>query len=468
MKQSVAQTSLTSVNALMFERRILTDLAAWAKETKPKPLVLRGARQVGKTTVVELFARQFEHFVHLNLEKHEHAALFTRGLSTHDLLQSIALTANTPILTGKTLLFLDEIQESPQAVSMLRYLYEERPGLHVIAAGSLLEAMLDTMQGAFPVGRVRYMFLHPLTFAEFLNATGEEAALKVYQTVPLPHYAHGKLEHLYHRYALVGGMPEIVATYGATQDIGQLGPLYQGLLTAYLDDVVKYARNATMAQVIRHAIESAPLQAGARIKFEGFGRSNYRSREMGEALRTLEKAMLLRLVHPSTAIKPPPVPDKKKSPRLLFLDTGLVNYRAGLQGSFFEHADLNDVYQGRIAEHIVGQELMASVVRDVPSLVFWVREKKQSSAEVDYLLQHGKRLIPIEVKSGKVGTLRSLHVFMDRAGSGLAVRLYGGELRLDQAQTPKGTMFQLLNLPYSLTGQVMQYVEWIESGGRVA
>lgn len=443
----------------MFSRKILYELKKWARQNKPKPLILRGARQVGKTTAVELFADNYEQFICLNLEKEADGVHFKRQLAVKELLQSICLAKNARIKPGRTLLFLDEIQQVPEAVTMLRYLYEELGDqLHVIAAGSLLETMMGAKLISFPVGRVQYMFLHPLSFEEYLTALGEHTALEAYRTIPFPDFAHASLLKLYHRYALVGGMPEIVATYAQSQDVVELTPIYQALMTAYQEDVVKYAHNATAAQIIRHAIESAPFEAGSRIKFEGFGRSNYKSREVGEALRTLERAMLLKLVYPTTAVKPPAMANRKKSPRLQFLDTGLVNYRTGLQGTFFQYQDLHAFHQGKIAEHIVGQELFAAGMRDQTQLRFWVREKKQSSAEVDYLFPFQNLLIPVEVKSGKIGTLRSLHQFLDRADHAFAVRLYSGPLQIENTQTTQGKPFTLLNLPYFLAGRLMDYV----------
>ncbi|MCP5102610.1 MAG: AAA family ATPase, partial [bacterium] len=293
--------------------------------------------QVGKTTAVEIFAKDFDHYISLNLEKKEDAEVFKRNLSIDDLSQAIFLMKNVPYSENKKiLLFIDEIQNSPPAVAMMRYFYESPKNLYVIGAGSLLETMIGEKQISFPVGRVRYLFMYPMTFEEFLRARGEEAAVKLYHQVPLPEYAHSKLLKLFHTYTLLGGMPEVIKTFAKNEDIVGLKPIYQGLLTGYLDDVSKYARSPAMAEVIRHAIESAPLEAGRRIKFQGFGQSNYKSREMGEALRTLERAMLLHLLYPATVTEPPLMADKKKSPRLQFLDTGLINYFVGLQGYFFK------------------------------------------------------------------------------------------------------------------------------------
>ena len=256
-------------------------------------------------------------------------------------------------------------------------------------------------------------------------------------------------------------MPEIIKVYSEDQDITAATTVYQALLTSYMDDVSKYARNSTMVEIIRHAIEASPTEAGKRIKFHGFGNSNYRSREMGEALRTLERAMLVYLIYPSTAMEPPIRPDKKKSPRLQFLDTGLMNYFAGLQEHFFRHDDLHAFYRGLLAEHIVGQELLAADFRTQKKPVFWVREKKQSSAEIDFLVQHGRYAIPVEVKSGPAGKLRSLHQFVEQANHPHAVRLYSENIKIStNVSVPGGRSFQLLDLPYFLAGKLQDYLEW--------
>ncbi len=444
----------------MFERSVLKLFREWNKEEDRKPLILRGARQVGKTTAVNLFSRDFDNYLYLDLEKRENAKLFERGLRFEDLLQSIFLSSNVTPGEGRTLLFLDEIQACPDALPIIRYFYESAKQLRVIAAGSLLETIIGKKQISFPVGRVRYMFMYPLTFEEYLYSQGEKQLVELFHTVPLPEFALDKLLRLFHQFTLSGGMPEVVNRWTETRDIVSLTPIYQGLLTSYLDDVSKYARNPTMIEVIRHAIESAPLEAGRRIKFHGFGKSNYRSREMGEALRTLERAMLIHLIYPTSNTKPPIRIDRKKSPRLQFLDTGLINYLAGLQQLYYEHENLHKLYQGIIMEHIVGQELLASNFHSPAKPAFWVREKKQSTAEVDFVVPFEEWVIPVEVKSGKTGRLRSLHEFMDRVDHHYAVRLYGGKLEITNNTTPHGKKFKLLNLPYCLAGKLDAYLRW--------
>ncbi len=443
----------------MLKRDINQELINWSEKASRKPLILRGARQVGKTTIVQRFGQQYDQFIELNLEKKADRDLFEQDYDINELIAAIHFHLGQAMNPeGKTLLFIDEIQNSPKAAAMLRYFHEDRNDIHVIAAGSLLETLIDR-HVSFPVGRVEYLFMYPINFSEYLLASNETQALAAIQQAPCPEYAHEKLLQLFHQYTLIGGMPEAVSTYLENRDILACNSVYQSLVTGFMDDVEKYASSKAMAQVIRHVIQYAPIESGARIQFQGFGNSNYKSREIGEALRTLEKAMILKLVYPTTQTTPPAQADHKKSPRLQFLDTGMVNYVAGLQQHYFTLKDLNNLYSGRIIENMVGQELLASTRLTQQHLKFWVREKVQSNAEVDYVVPFNQFLIPIEVKSGATGRLKSLAQFMEQTNHEYAVRLYAGKLQTDQLKTLSGKQFTLLNLPYYLISQLKQYLQ---------
>ena len=216
---------------------------------------------------------------------------------------------------------------------------------------------------------------------------------------------------------------------------------------------------------MRHAIESSFYEAGSRIRFEGFGRSLYKSREMSEALKTLGKAMIVYLMYPSVETKLPIVVDYKKSPRLHLIDTGLINYFVGLQKELFGTQNLNNIYEGKIAEHVVGQELLAGSKTFIEKIHFWVREKKQSNAQIDYIIPFESYVIPIEVKAGKAGRLRSMHEFIDRAPHNYAVRVYSDKLEVNNLETIKGKKFFLLNLPFYLIGSIDKYLYWFLDKG---
>ena len=443
----------------MFERGIIAELKKWKLSENRKPLILRGARQTGKTTVVEQFAEGYGQYIYLNLERTADKEVFVRYNSIDEIVQAIFFQYNKKTeQMADTLLFIDEIQQSPEAVALLRYFYEDYPDLHVIAAGSLLETLLGKSIN-FPVGRVEYRAVRPVSFAEFLLAMGEEQALEQYNNVPIKDFAHEKLIKLFHTYALIGGMPEIVSNYIKNKDLTILQNVYESLLIPYFDDVEKYAKNSGQIQILRHAIRSIFYEAGRRIKFQGFGASSYNSKEMGEVLRTLEKTMLMQLIFPTTQTEPPFLPDIKKSPRLQVLDTGMLNFFSGLQKDMLGTQDLNDLYRGKITEHIVGQELLASNYSFLNSLHFWVRDKKQSEAEIDIMYPYNSTMIPVEVKSGKSGKLRSLLYYLDVSTIDFAVRFYAGKLQLEEHKTPNGKTFKLLNLPYYLSGKLKDYLD---------
>lgn len=441
----------------MFNREIIKDLMQWKASAYRKPLVLRGARQVGKTTVVNQFAVNFNQYIYLNLEIEEDKQIFRHRNSIHELIQALFFLKDKDTNISDTLIFIDEIQEMPDAIASLRYFYEEYSQYYVIAAGSLLETVFDTSV-SFPVGRVEYQFLYPFSFNEFLDATDEHQALKQLNKTPIPDFAHEKLLRLFHSYCLIGGMPEVVKRYVERSDLTQLASVYESLLLSYIDDVEKYARNTTQVQIMRHAITSCFREAGSRIKFNGFGASNYGSRDMGEALRTLEKAKLIYLIYPTTQTKFPFQPDLKKSPRLQVLDTGMVNFFAGIQKEVFSTSNLLDVYNGKIIEHIVCQELMAANKDLISKPLFWVRDKEGASAELDFLVRFEGKAIPVEVKSGKTGKLKSLIQYVEMSETPLAIRLYAGMFNESKVKTPQGKEFTLLSLPYYLAGRIKQYI----------
>jgi predicted AAA+ superfamily ATPase len=264
---------------------------------------------------------------------------------------------------------------------------------------------------------------------------------------------------LFNEYAIIGGMPEIVKHYIENKNISSLSKSYKKLWQAYKDDVEKYAKNDTYKKVIRHVIETAPFEVD-RIKFEGFGKSSYRSREVGEALRALDLAKIISLIYPTTSIKPPIVKDIKKRPRLQFLDTGMLNQIMLLQGAMITVADLDNFHRGKIIQHLVYQELI-SIHEDLPFKPhFWVREEKDSNSEVDLVYQHNAFVIPIEIKAGKQGKLRSLHQFVARSNHPYAVRLYAGEFKIEKHKTPSGIPYLLMNLPYYLGTKIPEYIAY--------
>jgi predicted AAA+ superfamily ATPase len=256
-------------------------------------------------------------------------------------------------------------------------------------------------------------------------------------------------------------MPEVVADYKTNRSVAHLKEYYLSIWQTYKDDVERYGRNTTIKNVTRYVIDKSPYELD-RIKFANFGGSNYRSREVSEALHALDLAKIIRLVYPTTNINLPVLPDLKKSPRLQFLDTGLLNHILNIQGEMIGLKDMSDFQRGKIIQHLIYQEILTlSEYAVMP--YFWVKESKDSNAEVDLVYPFRNLLIPIEIKSGKTGTLRSLHEFINRSEHNMAVRFYAGHFNIEHTTTPQGKAYSLMNLPYYLGTQLPQYLEYFYS-----
>ena len=445
----------------MFERIAIRYLRSWATKEERKPLVLRGARQVGKTTLVELFAQDFDTYIYLNLEERENAELFAADYSFEDLLAGIYFKANKQQDENKrTLIFIDEIQNEPKAVQVLRYFYEKRPDLYVIAAGSLLESLMGR-HISFPVGRVEYMALHPCTFVEFLKAMGQNVIAEQIEQVSLPASLHSHAMDLFKKYMIVGGLPEAVANYAQFNDLVRLNGVFNSLLSGYRDDVEKYANKPKEQDAIRYILNYGWTAAGHRIQFAKFTGSTFKAAEAGNAFRTLEKTLLLELVYPLTSSSLPILPDLKKSPKLLWLDTGLVNYVAGMQEDLLFNKDADELWNGDIAEHIVGQELLGATYNFGEKRMFWVRDAKNSQAEVDFLIRYKSHLLPIEVKTGNNAKLRSLHLFMEESKETIALRLWNGPMTSDTIPKSNGETFTLYNIPLYYAGHLQHFLDGV-------
>ncbi|MDR0987979.1 MAG: AAA family ATPase [Prevotellaceae bacterium] len=437
----------------MFQRTAIQALRAWAVKEERKPLVLRGARQVGKTTLVELFAQEFDAFINLNLEEQSHARLFRGTTSTDDLLRGIYAKAGIPMDKQRTLIFIDEIQQVPEAVQSLRFFYEKRPDLYVIAAGSLLESLIENHY-SFPVGRVEYMAVHPCSFIEFLGAQGEQGLVEQIEGLCVPQSLHAHLMDLFRKYMIVGGLPEAVARYAKYQDWVKLGEVFSALLAGYQDDMEKYAHKGRERDVLRYILNYGWGQAGNRLQFAKFAGSAYKSADMGNAFRTLEKALLLELVYPLVSTTFPILPDIKRSPKLLWLDTGLVNYVAGMQERMLFSTDTDELWNGNIAEQVVGQELLAASSAFGTKRMFWVRDARNSQAEVDFVYRYGSHLLPVEVKTGDNSRLRSLHQYMEASVEQLALRIWNGPMSSAPIRLPSGKSYTLYNVPFYYVGQL--------------
>lgn len=398
-------------------RKIDAELASWAKSENRKTLLLRGARQVGKSTAVRHLAKSFKYFVEVNFDETEELKkMFEESLSPQEICQRLSFYFQTPIIAGETLLFFDEIQQCKPALSKLRYFYEKYPELHLIAAGSLLEFAIEEIS-SIGVGRERSMFLFPFSFEEFLNALGENMLVEAYRIAspvqPLFEPTHKKILNRLRVFLIIGGMPEVVSKYVETQDMLLCQEVLTDLVISFKDDFSKYKKRVP-AMRIAEVFESVVKQSEGKFIFEkaGVGLNN------AQVKQALELLIMAGLVHPVTHTAANGIPlgaeINPKYRRMLLFDTGLFQRVLGLDTS---HLLLTDdfkiVNRGAMAEMFVGLELLKSAsCFDPKQLYCWAKEKKKGNAQVDFIVQRGESIIPIEVKSGTQGAMQSLRQFM--------------------------------------------------------
>ena len=408
-------------------------LDTWARDSRRLPLLIRGARQVGKTyAVTALGERGFSDVASINLEQEPRYRRCFDTLEPRVILDQIGILRGKPVDPGRTLLFIDEIQECPAAVMALRYFYEQVPDLHVIGAGSLLEFALEAERLRIPVGRIQPLFMHPLSFAEFLSAVGEEPALQASgtHTVPLSGAVHEHLVSLLRTYLLLGGMPAVVAEYLESGSVARASRIQTAITQTLRDDFGKYARASSHHHLDRVFLHAARL-VGRKFMYSKVDPDS-RSRDLRAAVELLQRAGIVhRVCSTSGAGLPLGAEADDRHYKLVMVDVGLMQNLCGATEQLLD-GDPMRINAGAVAEQFVGQELLAHrSPYERPELFYWHRRRNSSSAEVDYLTAAAGRLIPVEVKSGKVGRLRSLAVFVERYRPPVAVRVYAGGLRRD-------------------------------------
>lgn len=413
---------------MYISRKIETTLRDWQKSTDFKPILLRGARQVGKTSVVRHFGKSFTSFVEINFEESpEFKTLFESNLSIESICEQIEILTGITLNDGKTLLFIDEIQACPDAIKALRFFYEKRPNLHVIAAGSLLEFALAELP-SFGVGRIRSIFVYPLSFEEFLSALGEDK-LRDYlgkanfdQAISEP--IHAKLQQVHKTFLLIGGMPEAVKAYARGKSLLEIQRVLDDLVISIQADFDKYKARFPAVRLIE-VFNTVAAQTGNKFTYSYSGASlNYP--QIKEALQLLQLAGLIYPVsHSASNGIPLGAEVNPKKTKMLLFDTGIYQRTLGLNlGELILEQDVTLVNKGSIAELCVGIELIKNQdPYNKQYLYYWQREAKNSQAEVDYVLQLGSKIIPIEVKSGTKGRMQSLYSFIDEKKSAFGLRI---------------------------------------------
>ena len=401
------------------KRNIDADLLEWKTSESRKPLILRGARQVGKSSAVRELGKQFGNFLEINFENKDHTGakrVFERHSDPLLICDELSAIYETPIIAGQTLLFLDEVQSCSDAISSLRYFYEQMPNLHVIAAGSLLEFALQKMP-SFAVGRVRSMYMYPFSFEEYLSAMERNTLLEKLKSAtpqnPLSEEVHSKLKELFLRFIVIGGMPEVVSKSVLGGSLLDCQNILDELTETFYNDFAKYKLRvpATRLEEVFSAIIS---QTGQKFIFS---KTNTAANQMQikESIELLKNAGLVyAAMHTSANGLPLAAETDPRYQKLMVFDTGIYQrfLRLDMTQLLFEEK-IEQINKGALAEMFVGTELVKSQNKRLPAeLYYWQREKKGSSAEIDYLIQQGQSIVPVEVKSGTKGAMQSMFLFL--------------------------------------------------------
>lgn len=445
-------------------RKTLEYLENWLSLPARKPLIVRGARQVGKTWLVRQFAKTMNlTLIEVNFEKRPDRADLFKSNDPQQILLELSSALNQPIDPKKCLLFLDEIQAAPDVLSKLRWFAEECSELPVIAAGSLLEFLLHDHTFSMPVGRITYMHLEPLSFEEFLLACDKKMLLEYLQkfdfTNPVPHSIHHDLLSLFREYVLVGGLPAAVFTWVTTKSLQNVSTIQHDLLSTYYDDFSKY-RGRIAIDRLYETMNAVPKLLGEKFVFSRVNKDAQAS----SIKHSFELLCRARICHRVSACSANGVPlaaeTKEKYFKALFLDVGLCSASLKLNFSTIQSADdVMLINQGGIAEQVVGQLLRTIDPFYIePVLFYWLRDEIGYNAEIDYLIQQGNKVIPIEVKAGSTGSLKSLHVFMELKNYQMAVRVNADfPSKTDvsvKSRTGNQVYYSLLSIPFYLVGQM--------------
>jgi uncharacterized protein len=392
-------------------------LQSWKNDPYRKPLLVRGARQVGKTFSIRKLGEFFKDYVEINLEEvPELHVVFEKNLDPERMIAELSVILRKPIIPGLTLLFIDEIQVVPRAITALRYFYEKMPELHVIAAGSLLDFAIE--QVGIPVGRVQSLYMFPMSFIEFLAALGYTTLIDEIMThnisKPMSEVIHKKALELLGDYCAIGGMPRAVELWKETKNPFNCARAHTVIVDAYRQDFGKYAKTLQI-KYVELVFAHIPIQMGKKFKYSLVD-GDYRKRELAPALDLLVTAGVAhKIFHSAGQGVPLGAQSDPQDYKMIFLDIALAQVVLDVDvAGWFVQPSVEFVNKGAVVEALVGQEMLVyddSYAKK--NLYYWHRQVRGSEAEIDYLLTYQGNVIPVEVKSGAWTTLRSLHSFFE-------------------------------------------------------
>lgn len=447
----------------------LQNLRDWLGSFDRRPLVIRGARQVGKTWLCrQLASTENKQLFELNFEKRPEWVAHFNSNDPIEILSNLEAAFGNRIDPKNSILFLDEVQAFPELLAKLRWFAEDLPELPVIAAGSLLDFVLEEHDFSMPVGRIHYFHLEPMSFEEFLHARAKPVLAERLEQLSwnqdLPAQLHEDLLKLFREYLIVGGMPAAVNSWVREQSLVAVNRVHHNLLGTYRDDFAKYRKRLDPSR-LEETMTAIPRMVGSKFVYRSVN-PDVPNRDIKEALDLLSKARIASKAYSSAGNGVPLGSElRQKFFKVLFIDTGLCNAALGLSLNHIREAsDLTLVYEGGVAEQIVGQALRTvSPPYIEPTLYYWQRNDPKSGAEIDYLIQHADKVIPIEVKAGATGSLKSLHQFMQRKGLSLAVRFNSQPPSITPVAVKDHTgaliEYTLLSLPLYLTGQIHRLID---------
>lgn len=397
------------------KREILQYLKEWKNRKDRNPLILRGARQVGKTYIIEEFAKtDFKNCLKINLEEKPELKKLFFDNDVKRILTELTILLNEDVSYGNTLFFIDEIQTCPEAIQSLRYFKENVPELHVICAGSLLDHTLNEMKSPMPMGRVEFLYMYPMNFKEFLVAINQEKLVSYIEgfnfTKPFSEVIHNQISQHLRFYFFIGGMPAVVKTYAENNKLSEIQRIHNNILTSIQYDFAKYGTRKQQ-EYLQIVLKYCGCYPGRKIKYSNIDRE-IRSTFLKESIKKLELSRIIHTVKHSNASKVPITEYVKEGVyKTMFMDIGFVNQFN--QIDLTELENLITANEGILAEQFIAQELLTIHQAYLsPELFYWSREEKNSNAEVDFIFQHKNKIYPIEVKAGKTGTLKSIQVYL--------------------------------------------------------